>query len=242
MPSRHDLVRYARGVPTPSPSGLRAFVRRHTRLQAVPDLPGVQLHLADDVTRLWRQTAAFLELADPPLPFWAFTWSGGLAITRFLLDHTEDVAGRRVVDVGSGSGLCAIVAARCGAASVGAIDVDPFAAAAIELNGRANGVRIGFSGRDPLDEPPPACDVLLAGDVSYEERMAARVAAWLRTAADTGTRVLMGDPGRAYLPTDVEWVATYRVRTSREVEEAESKEASVFTFRPLDRHHRINQH
>jgi predicted nicotinamide N-methyase len=214
----------------PSPASRRAFVRRHTRLQDVPDVPGLRLQLGDDVTAVWHRTGEFLGLADPPLPYWAFAWSGGLGIARYLNDHPDAVAGRSVVDVGTGSGLCAIVAARLGAASVQAVDIDPFAPAAVELNAQANRVRVGFSGRDPLDEPPPPCDVLLAGDVSYEGPMAERMIAWLRSAAANGTRVLVGDPGRAYLPNGMERLATYRVRTSREIEESESTEAVIYTI------------
>ena len=209
-----------------------AFVRRHTRLQDVPEVPGLRLYLGDDVTALWHRTGEFLGLADPPLPYWAFAWSGGLGIARYLLDHPQEVARRSVVDVGTGSGLCAIVAARLGATSVYAVDVDPFAAAAIELNARANRVRVGFGGRDHLGEPPPACDVLLAGDVSYEGPMAERMTAWLRAAAANGANVLIGDPGRVYLPDGLERVATYRVRTSREIEEAELTEATIYTISP----------
>jgi predicted nicotinamide N-methyase len=217
-------------VATPSLPSRLAFVRRHTRLQDVADVPGLRLQLGDDVTAVWHRTGEFLDLADPPLPYWAFAWSGGLGIARYLLDHADQVAGQAVVDVGTGSGLCAIVAARLGAAGVEAVDIDPFAAAAVELNARANRVRVGFSGRDLLDEPPPAGDVLLAGDVSYEGPMAERMTAWLRAAAATGTRVLIGDPGRAYLPDGLERLATYRVRTSREIEEGESTAATVYTF------------
>jgi predicted nicotinamide N-methyase len=215
-----------------SRSSRLAFVRRHTRLQEVPDVPGLRLHLADDVTAVWHRTGELLGLADPPLPFWAFAWSGGLGIARYLLDRPDEVAGRDVVDVGTGSGLCAIVAAWLGAGDVLAIDIDPFAAVAVELNARGNRVRVAFSGRDPLGDAPPACDVLLAGDVSYEGPMAERMIMWLRAAAASGTHVLVGDPGRAYLPADLVPVASYRVRTSREIEEAELTDATVFTIRP----------
>lgn len=214
-----------------SRTALRSFVRRRTRLQDVPGVPGVRLHLADDVTSVWRQTGAFLGSDDPPLPYWAFAWSGGLAIARYLVDHPEAVAGRRVVDMATGSGLCAIVAARCGAESVRAIDVDPFAATAAELNATTNGVRVAVQHDDPLEDPPPPCDVLLAGDVSYEGPMAERMLAWLRAAAANGTQVILGDPGRAYLPAGLERLATYQVRTSREIEESELTEASVYVVR-----------
>ena len=219
-------------MPTPSPADLRAFVRRHTRLVSVPGVPGVRLHLADDVARVSRAATVELGLADADLPYWAFAWAGGLGIARHLLDHPSEVAGRTVVDVATGSGLCAIAALRAGAASVHAFDVDPLSRAAVEVNARANGVRVGFGLRDPLDEPPPPCDVLLAGDVVYQQTMADRVLAWLGMASDRGTRVLLGDPGRAYLPPGLEPVATYRVRTSLELEDAEVKTAAVFAILP----------
>jgi predicted nicotinamide N-methyase len=218
---------------TPSPANLRAFVRRNTRLLPVPDVPGVHLQLADDVTRMCRLAGSELGLTDPALPYWAFAWAGGLAIARYIVDHPDEVAGRRVLDIASGSGLCAIVAVRSGALSAHAVDVDPFAEAAVAVNARANGVHIGFSRQDLLDGPPPPSDVMLAGDVCYEETMADRTIGWLRLAARRGTRVLIGDPGRTYLPPGLERLATYRVRTSRELEGTEVTESAVFTF-PVD--------
>lgn len=217
---------------SPSPARLRAFVQRHTRLAPVPDVPGIRLHLADDVMTVCALTGAELGQSDPPLPYWAFAWAGGLAVARYLVDHPEEVADRRVLDLGSGSGLCAIAAIHSGAASVLAVDIDPFSEAAVALNARANHVRIGFVRRNLLEDPPPAFDVILAGDVCYEETMAARMLDWLQVAAQTGTRVLVGDPGRRYLPPGLERLATYRVQTSLELENAEIKESAVFTFPP----------
>ena len=215
---------------TTSPANLRAFVRRHTRLLPVPDLPGVRLQLADDVTVAQRLAGDELGESDPALPYWAFAWAGGLAIALYIVDHPDEVAGRRVIDIASGSGLCAIVAVRVGAVAAHAFDIDPLSEAAVALNARANGVRIGFSRRNILGVPPPPCDVILAGDVFYEETMASHMLDWLRMAARRGTRVLVGDPYRKYLPPGLERLATYRVRTSREIEDAEIKESAVFTF------------
>ena len=215
---------------TPSSARLRAFVRRHTRLVPVPDVPGVRLHLADDAMTVMRLAGRELGQSDPALPYWAFAWSGGLALARFLVDRPQEVAGRRVLDLGSGSGLCAIAAVRSGAASVLAIDVDPLSEAAVAVNARANGVQVGFGRQDPLSLAPPECDVILAGDVCYEETMAGRMIDWLRRAHDRGIRTLIGDPGRAYLPAGLERRATYRVRSSLEIEESPIKDASVFTF------------
>ena len=219
-------------MPRPSPANRRAFVRRNTRLQAVPDVPGVRLHLADDVAVASRLAAVELGQSDPGLPFWAFAWAGGLGIARYLVDHPDEVAGRRVLDVASGSGLCAIVAARAGASSTRANDIDPLSEAAVALNARVNRVRVGFTRSDLLSSLPPSCDVILAGDVCYEQTMGGRVIDWLRIAAARGTRVLVGDPGRRYLPLGLQRLATYRVRTTCELEDAEVKETSVFTIPP----------
>ncbi len=180
-----------------------------------------------------RQAADELGDPDAGLPFWAFAWAGGLAVARYLLDHPEEVAGRRVLDMASGSGLCAIVALRAGALAAHAYDVDPLSEAAVALNARANGVRVGFGRRDLLGGVPPPAEVILAGDVFYEETMAARMFDWLRLAAGQGSRVLFGDPYRRYLPSGLVCLATYRLRTSREIEGSETTESAVFTF-PAD--------
>lgn len=210
----------------------RAFVLRHTRLRPVPGLEEVRLHLADEVLPLWR--AVQIETADPDaaLPYWAFAWAGGLAIGRYLRDHPEAVAGRRVFDFASGSGLCAIAAMRAGASGATGADIDGFATAAIELNGRANGQRVAAVRRDVLAEAPPDVDVILAGDCLYEAALAGRVLPWLHAALERGTDVLVGDPGRRYLPADelIE-LAAYDVQTTTELEDLERKQGRVYSLR-----------
>ena len=207
----------------------RAFVLRHTRLRPVPGLDGLRLHLGDEVVQLWH--AVQVESGDPDaaLPYWAFAWGGGLAIARYLAEHPEAVTGRRVFDLGSGSGLCAIAALRAGAVAVTGADIDTFAAAAIDINARANGGRVTVVRRDVLDEEPPDADVILAGDCWYDGRLAERILPWLGRARDRGIDVLVGDPGRRYLPTDalVE-LAAYEVRTTTELEDLELKEGRVY--------------
>lgn len=215
------------------PSSARAFVLRHTRLQDVPGLAGIRLHLADDVLALWRATQDETADADAPLPYWAFAWGGGLAISRFVDEHRELVSGRRVLDLASGSGLCAIAAVNAGAASVTAVDIDPFACAAIAINARANGQRLDVIRGDILDEGPPTdVDVILAGDCWYEERFAARATAWLQHAAHHGIEVRIGDPDRRYLPLDkVRQIATYEVRSTTDLEDMGRTQASIYQFR-----------
>jgi predicted nicotinamide N-methyase len=210
----------------------RAFVLHHTRLEPLPGIEGIRLHLADEALALWH--AVQVETGDPDaaLPYWAFAWGGGLAIARYLAEHPDAVAGRRVLDLASGSGLCAIAAARAGAAPVTAVDIDPFAIAAIALNARANGARVAVERRDVLDdEPPVGIDVILAGDVCYEAAFAERAIGWLRRARERGIVVLLGDPGRRYLPADglVE-LATYDVRTTTELEDLERKRGWVYAL------------
>lgn len=210
----------------------RSFVLRHTRLQPVPGLDRLRLHLADEVLPLWHAVQAERDDPDAPLPFWAFAWAGGLALAHYLGEHPETVTGRRVLDFATGSGLGAIAAMQAGAASATGADIDPFAEAAVELNARANGVRVGFVRRDLLHEEPPGVDVILAGDTWYEAPLAQRVLPWLRRAAEQGTRVLIGDPGRRYLPVDeLDELARYEVRTTTELEDLALKDGRVFTLR-----------
>jgi predicted nicotinamide N-methyase len=218
----------------PMSRSARSFVARHTRLQPVPGLEEIRLHLADEVLPLWRAVQIETEDRDAALPYWAFAWAGGLAIARYLRDHPEVVAGRRVFDVASGSGLCAIAAVRAGAEAATAADIDPFAVAAIDLNSRANGHRIRTVGRDVLDEDPPDVDVVLAGDCFYEGPLSERVLPWLRRARASGMDVLVGDPARRFLPADaLDELAEFEVRTTTELEDLARKRAWVFSLRAV---------
>jgi predicted nicotinamide N-methyase len=213
----------------------RAFVMRNTRLRPVPGLEEIRLHLADDVLSVWHAVQLETRDADASLPYWAIAWGGGLAIGRYLAEQPDAVAGKRVFDLASGSGLCAIAAMRAGATSVVAADVDPFAWAAIDLNARANGCRVTVVRRDVLDEEPPDVDVILAGDTWYEDGLARRVYAWLRRAHARGITVLVGDPGRRYLPVaDLVELASYPVRTSADIEDMARTRASVYALRAAD--------
>lgn len=207
----------------------RTIVATHTRLQDVPGVPNVQLHIADELGPVWHATGAAFHDADPPIPYWAFAWAGGLALSRYLTEHPDEVTGKRVLDMATGSGLVAIVAALAGGASVTAADIDPIAETAVALNARANGVWIDFIGDDLLDRDPPRVDVLLCADTWYQEPMGKRFEPWLRAAAAAGSRVLIADPGRRYLPKDgLNWLATYEVNTTTQLEDRAVVRASVY--------------
>jgi predicted nicotinamide N-methyase len=209
---------------------LAAFVIGNTEVKAPPLVPEIRLYLATEVTPLWQATEESLSRGPVPPPFWAFAWAGGQALARYLLDHPETVAGREVLDIGSGSGIVAIAAAIAGASRIVAAEIDPFAAAAIALNAPLNGVTtIAIETRDVLDRGAAGWGVALAGDVCYEEPMSSRTVALLRRIAARGRLALLGDPGRAYLPRDglVER-ARYVVPTSRELEDREAREGVVW--------------
>jgi len=205
------------------------FVRRNTAIAAPPLVPEVRLHLATEVTPIWQATEEILARSALPPPFWAFAWAGGQALARYLLDNSERVAGRFVLDIGSGSGIVGIAAAKAGAAHVLAADIDHFAAAAIAANAAMNGFELEITTSDVVDTTDPRWEVITAGDVCYEQPMARRVTAWLRSLAWHGRLVMLGDPGRAYAPADGLYeIERYVVPTSRDLEDRESREAVVW--------------
>ncbi|QYC09251.1 class I SAM-dependent methyltransferase [Brevundimonas nasdae] len=208
-----------------------AFIRENTRLQPVPHAPEISLWLADEITPIWRLTEEELGEMGVPPPFWAFAWAGGQALSRYVLDHPHEVAGKRVLDFAAGSGLVGVAAMKAGAASVLCADIDPFCQAAVAANAAANAVTLAFTGQNLLDAPPPDVDVICAGDICYEKPMTQAVLAWLAQARAQGVRVLIGDPGRTYFPrTGLDFLAEYRVPTTRELEDQEIKRASVWSM------------
>lgn len=208
-----------------------AFIRAETRLLPVPHAPEIRLHVADEATPLWQKTEDELGEIGLPPPFWAFAWAGGQALARYLLDHPEVVRGRRVLDVASGSGLVAIAAAMGGASAVEAADIDAFATAAIAINAEANGVAVTPRLAD-LVGTDEGWDVVLTGDIFYERDISERMAPWLRALDARGATVLIGDPGRSYMPkAEVEQIAQYRVAVTRDLEDADIKLSRVWRFR-----------
>jgi predicted nicotinamide N-methyase len=207
------------------------FIRANTAIMAPPHVPEIRLHLADEAHDLWHRTEEELQEIGLEPPFWAFAWAGGQGLARYVLDHPERVKDRRVVDFASGSGLVAIAAARAGAASVTANDIDPFCETAVGMNAGLNGVAISYDGRDLVGDTALDADVVLAGDVFFDREMSAAVVPWFEILAARGTAVLVGDPGRSYLPRERLFpLAAYEVPVTRALEDAEVKKTSVWRF------------
>jgi predicted nicotinamide N-methyase len=207
------------------------FARANTTVATVPFVPELRLHQAEEPMGLWELTEGEYRSEQPP-PFWAFAWAGGQGLARFVLDRPDVVRGRRVLDLASGSGLVAIAAARSGAASVLAVDVDPVAVAVVALNAEANGVDVSARQADLLDGDAGTAEVVLAGDAFYSRAMTERVTNFLRRAGRAGVRVLVGDPDRPFLRR--EWfreLASYDVPVPEVLEGVRVRRTTVWELR-----------
>jgi len=213
-----------------TPEDAKRFIRANTALMAPPHVPEIRLHLADEAHELWEKTEEELAEIGLPPPFWAFAWAGGQGLARFILDNPDAVRGKRVLDFASGSGLVAIAAAMAGACEVVAADIDPFCAAAIALNGEANGVSPLFVGSDIIGTDD-GWEIVLAGDVFYQKDFAERLVEWFSGLRGRGADILVGDPGRSYLPKErLDPLAVYQVPVTRALEDAEVKRTTVWRF------------
>ncbi len=207
------------------------FILANTAILPVPLVPEIKLHLAHEAVPLWQKTEEELGEIGLPPPFWAFAWAGGQALARYVLDNPAVVNEKSVVDLASGSGLVAIAAMKAGAASVLAADIDEFAVASMELNAKVNSVVLKTTSSDLLQSPPPVAQTILVGDLFYEKSIAEKVFNWLTLAKSQGSTVLIGDPGRSYLPKDkLIKLAEYNVPVTRDLEDAEIKRTAVWTL------------
>jgi predicted nicotinamide N-methyase len=212
-----------------NPAALAHFIETNTELLAAPLVPEIVLHLAAESLPIWQKTEDELGEMNVPPPYWAFAWAGGQAMARYLLDDPDICRGQSVLDLGSGSGISAIAAAKSGAARVLAADIDPLALAATELNGKVNGVHIETTGDDLLARPGPQESVVIIGDLFYERELADRVLAFIDSAKAAGCAVMIGDPQRSYFPRDrFEKLFEYQVPVTRELEDAEIKRTAVW--------------
>ena len=208
---------------------VNAFIRANTRATAPPLVPEIILQLADESVPIWKKTEEELGQINVPPPYWAFAWAGGQALARYLLDNPELTRNKRVLDLGTGSGLTAIAAKKAGARDVIAADIDTLALAAVLLNAVANKVSVEVVSDDLLAHPAFRIDVVLVGDLFYERQLADRVLAYIEAASGLGASILIGDPQRNYFPRGrFSAVADYQVPVTRELEDSELKKTAVW--------------
>jgi predicted nicotinamide N-methyase len=211
-------------------SQARDFIVRNTDVISPPHVPEIRLHLASEAHDLWQKTEEELDEIGLPPPYWAFAWAGGQGLARYVLDNPATVKDRSVLDFACGSGLVAIAAKMSGAATVTACDVDPWAAMATAMNAARNEMVVAMRS-DDLIGTDDGWQVVLAGDVFYDRRLADRLLPWFRALARRGAQVFVGDPGRAYRPRgDLTELAVYEVPVTRALEDSESKKTVVWRF------------
>jgi predicted nicotinamide N-methyase len=211
------------------------FILENTAVCSPPHVPELNLHLADEAHSLWHKTEEELEQIGLQPPFWAFAWAGGQALARFILDHPDIVSGKRVLDFASGSGLVGIAAKLAGANEVTCVDIDPFCASAITLNAALSGIAVSIQITDLteiINLESSEYDCVLAGDVFYDKQMVDKVWPMLQAFKRQGATILVGDPGRAYLPKEnLEKCAEYQVPVTRVLEDSEIKQTSVWRLK-----------
>lgn len=205
------------------------FIKSQTVLAKPSIVPEIELYLATEITPLWQITEERLKGGNLPPPYWAFAWPGGQGLARYALDHPDEIKGKRVLDFGAGCGIAAIATAKAGAQIALADDIDLLAQTAIELNAAHNNVKVGIHRVMDMEHAIKDVDLILAGDVCYQQAMSAIVLRWLYLCAAKGVRVLIADPGRAYVPKEnVRECLRYDVPTSRELEDRESRTVVVW--------------
>ncbi len=215
----------------PAEEDPQAYVAGNSVVQTAPLVPEIKLHLADERAPLWNKTQRDLWDDGIVLPYWAFAWAGGQALARLLLDEPERVRGKRVLDFASGSAISGIAARLSGASYVLAADIDPLAAIAAQMNADANGITLDTSTDDLVGQSLAGFDVIIAGDICYEQSVAERVRDWLGEEARAGREVLIGDPGRTFLPRkDLEPVIGYGVKSARDLDDTDVRNARVWRF------------
>lgn len=208
-----------------------SIVQDNTAVTAPRLVPEISLHLADEDRALYRAGEDELASMGIGTPYWAFAWAGGQALARFILDNPKSVSGKKVLDFGSGSGLVAISAVKAGAFDVTAVDIDPMAAAAMDLNRTLNDVWFEIEVEDVVGQSGD-WEILLIGDVCYDKEIADRIFPWLRTLHNSGRTVLFGDPGRFYLQNfGLEPVASYQAETTGIMEDSDLRNARVWRFK-----------
>ncbi len=210
------------------------FIRENTRVSCPAIVPEVRLYMATEGTPLWKMTKEDLQQALDEPPFWAFAWPGSQGLARYILDNPGFVKDKRVVDFASGCGLAAIAAMLAGAKSALAIDIDPIALVATGLNAEINGVKVKTKEIVDMTKPFSKADILVAGDVCYQQAMSAAVVRWLRYCVEEDKTVFLADPGRAYVPEDgMKKITAYDVPVPPDLETCKKRTVTIWQMEKI---------
>jgi predicted nicotinamide N-methyase len=211
----------------------RERILKHTVIAPARLCPEIRLHLVTAACPLWRATEDEATAAGLVEPYWAFSWAGGQALARYVLDHPSVVAGKTVLDFGAGGAVGGIAAAMSGA-HVTAADIDPMAIAAASLNAELASVTLETTTENLIGETERPWDVVLAGDVFYGTEMARPTLAWLTQLAARGSVVLIGDPDRGFLnPSGLERVARYDAPADNDADGSFLKPTTIYRVRAV---------
>lgn len=211
----------------------RRFILDNTSILSPPHVPEIHLHLAEEAHNLWHRTEEELQAIGLEPPFWAFAWAGGQGLARHVLDNPASVRGKHVLDFATGSGLVAIAAMTAGAKSVLAADIDPFTRDAVALNAMLNGFEIPHTAEN-LVGTDQGWDIVLAGDVFYDRHISDLLQPWFDELSTRGATILIGDPGRAYLPKSrLEMLSEHQVPVTRALEDQDIRRTVVWYYSAL---------
>jgi len=208
------------------------FIASQTIIETAPLVPELRLYLATEITPIWQATETHLAELNIEPPFWAFAWPGSQLLARWILDHPETVRGKRVLDFACGGGLAGLACAQAGASGVLINDIDQLALEAAQLNASLNDLTLVPIEGDRIGSEPDV-DLLLCGDVCYNQQMADRIIPWLRKCAEK-MEVWMADPGRPYAPKEgIEILACATLPTTMELEGKTARETRLYRVLPL---------
>ncbi len=177
-----------------------SLLDRHAPLSPVWGCPEIRAHIAPDVFGLWdaweQETGGEREI-----PYWAVVWPAAVVFARYLIDNPETCANKSILDLGCGSGVASIAAAKSGAREVTANDIDPVALHVALRNSAANGVSFTVNQLNLVElEHYLPVEVVLAADLFYERSKASAQESYLRNMARRGASVFLVDGGRAFAP------------------------------------------
>ncbi|MFT7109172.1 MAG: putative nicotinamide N-methyase [Psychrobacter glaciei] len=133
---------------------------------SIPEL-NINLYLLDASIEKNQYSPEQVDSIWGNMPYWAFAWSSGRALAKYILDNPQLVKDKTICDFGAGSGIVALAALNAGAKAAWVCDLDQQALLASQLNAIENGMHV-FTCTDVSEVID--LDLLVVGDVLYDPR------------------------------------------------------------------------